>query len=72
MVRDLVAQPEGVQAVASLIGATMQAPNAMSQQPGAFTAVRNQGVFDQIRRDAKSHMPATMRAGHHAIASARS
>ncbi|MGO9634129.1 MAG: nitroreductase family protein [Steroidobacteraceae bacterium] len=45
-----------------LIAAATQAPNAVNQQPWTFTIVRDQALLDQVSRDAKAHMMATMPA----------
>ncbi len=47
-------------AIRSLIGAATQAPNAVNQQPWTFTVVRDQALLDQVSREAKAHMLATM------------
>ena len=49
-----------------LMDAAVHAPSAVNQQPWTFTVVRDQRVLDQISRDAKSHMLATMSAISHA------
>jgi len=49
-----------------LISAAIQAPSAVNGQPWTFTVVHNQDLLDQISRDAKSHMLATIRAGPNA------
>jgi nitroreductase len=56
---------EGVdqEAIRPLIRAAVNAPSAVNQQPWTFTVVRDQKVLDQISRDAKSHMLATMAPG---------
>ena len=48
-----------------LIDAAVHAPNAVNQQPWAFTVVRDQAVLSRVSRDAKSHMLATMPASRH-------
>ncbi len=45
-----------------LIDAATQAPNAVNRQPWTFTVVRDQAVLNQLSREAKSHMLATMSA----------
>ncbi len=45
-----------------LIAAATQAPNAVNEQPWTFTVVRDQALLDQVSRDAKTHMMATMPA----------
>lgn len=45
-----------------LIDAAIAAPNAMNQQPWSFTVVRDQAVLEQISREAKTHMLASIPA----------
>jgi nitroreductase len=45
-----------------LIDAATRAPNAVNQQPWTFTVVRDQTLLNQVSRDAKAHMVATMPA----------
>ena len=61
--REYTAQAVDEQTIRRLIDAAVHAPNAVNQQPWAFTVVRDQGVLDRVSRDAKSHMLATMSAG---------
>jgi nitroreductase len=46
--------------IRSLIEAATQAPNAVNEQPWAFTVVRDQVALDQLSHDAKIHMLATL------------
>ena len=46
-----------------LIDAAIAAPNAMNQQPWAFTVVRDQVVLEQISREAKAHLLASTPEG---------
>jgi nitroreductase len=46
-----------------LISAAVKAPNAVNDQPWAFTVVRDQALLDRISRDAKAHMLETMPPG---------
>jgi nitroreductase len=50
--------------IRKLIDAAVHAPNAVNQQPWAFTVVRDQAVLERISSGAKSHMLATMPAGN--------
>jgi nitroreductase len=43
-----------------LIEAATLAPNAVNQQPWTFTVIRDQTRLNQMSRDAKAHMMATM------------
>jgi nitroreductase len=45
-----------------LIEAATHAPNAVNQQPWTFTVIRDQTLLNQVSRDAKAHMMATMPA----------
>ncbi|MDR3387573.1 MAG: nitroreductase [Rudaea sp.] len=49
-----------------LIDAAIHAPNAVNQQPWAFTVVRDQNLLDRVSSEAKSHMLATMPETTHA------
>ena len=59
-VREYTAQAVDEKSIRALINAAIQAPSAVNQQPWTFTVVQDQGVLDQISREAKSHMLATM------------
>jgi nitroreductase len=59
-VREYTAQAVDEKLIRALIGAAVQAPSAVNQQPWTFTVVRDQGVLDRISREAKLHMLATM------------
>ena len=62
-VRDYTRQPVEDRVIHRLIDAAVRAPNAVNQQPWAFSVVRDQALLGRISRDAKSHMLATMPAG---------
>jgi nitroreductase len=64
-VRDYTTEAVDERTIHRLIDAAVHAPNAVNQQPWTFTVVRDQDVLDQISRDAKSHMLATMPASPH-------
>jgi nitroreductase len=54
---------EGV--IRQLIGAAIQAPSAVNQQPWSFTVVRNRGVLDRLSNAARSHMLETLGSDDH-------
>jgi nitroreductase len=60
--REYTRQPPDEQTILRLIRAATLAPSAVNQQPWTFTVVQNQDVLDQVSRDAKAHMVATMSA----------
>jgi nitroreductase len=62
-VREYATQPIDESTIRRLVDAAVHAPNAVNQQPWTFTVVRDQGALDQVSRDAKTHMLATMPAG---------
>src|ERR1039457_1509375 len=51
--------------IRGLVDAAVHAPSAVNQQPWAFTVVRDQRLLDQVSRDAKSYMLASMPASPH-------
>ena len=59
-VREYVGKPIDEKLIRELISAAIQAPSAVNQQPWTFTVVRDQSLLDQLSREAKSHMLATM------------
>ncbi|MGZ5046360.1 MAG: nitroreductase family protein [Usitatibacter sp.] len=59
-VRDYTAQAVGEATLVKLIDAAIQAPSAVNQQPWTFTVVRDQAVLDQVSRESKVHMLATL------------
>jgi nitroreductase len=65
--REYLSRPVDEKLIHKLIGAAIQAPSAVNQQPWTFTVVRDQSVLDRISREAKSHMLATMPANEHAV-----
>jgi nitroreductase len=65
-VREYTSQPVDEATIRRLIDAAVLAPSAVNQQPWTFTVVRDQALLDQISREAKSHMLATMPADAHA------
>ncbi len=62
-VREYTNQPIDEPTIHHLIDAAALAPSAFNEQPWAFTIVRDQKIIDQMSRDAKAHMLATMAAG---------
>lgn len=62
-VREYTTEPVGEAVIHRLIGAAVEAPNAVNQQPWTFTVVRDQTALDRLSRDAKSHMLATLPDG---------
>lgn len=65
-VREYTARPIDEPTVRQLIDAAQQAPSAMNQQPWRFTVIENAAVLDEVSRNAKAHMLATMPDGPHA------
>ena len=61
-IREYTEEAVDERTIRRLIDAAVQAPNAVNQQPWAFTVVRNQAVLARISRGAKSHMLANMPA----------
>ena len=64
-VREYTDEAVDEQTIRHLIDAAVQAPSAVNQQAWTFTVVRDQAVLDQVSRDAKAHMLATMPEGPH-------
>lgn len=64
-VREYTAEAVDERTIRHLIDAAIHAPNAVNQQPWAFTVLRGQNVLDQVSRDAKSHMLATTPSSPH-------
>src|SRR5271169_2668960 len=62
-VREYAAEAVDEPTLRRLIGAAVNAPNAVNDQPWAFTVVRDQGLLDRISREAKVHMLETMPPG---------
>jgi nitroreductase len=62
-VREYASEPVDEPTLRRLIGASVKAPNAVNDQPWAFTVVRDQALLDRISREAKAHMLETMRPG---------
>ena len=60
--REYKSQPVDEKTIRRLIEAATQAPNAVNQQPWTFTVVRDRAILNQVSRDAKAHMLATMAA----------
>ena len=67
-VREYAAEAIDEASIRKLIDAAVHAPNAVNEQPWAFTVVRDRQILDRLSQAAKSHMLATMpadaRAGH--------
>jgi len=59
-VREYSGQPVDERTIERLILAAVLAPNAVNLQPWTFTVVRDQKVLDQISREAKLHLRATL------------
>ncbi len=65
-VREYTEQAIDERTIRRLIDAAIHAPNAVNQQPWAFTVVRDQNLLDRISSEAKSQMLATMPETTHA------
>jgi len=63
-VREYADEPIDDATIRRLIEAAAQAPNAVNEQPWAFTVVRDRAALDRIAREAKAHMLATMPEAH--------
>lgn len=59
-VREYTNEAVDEQTIDRLIFAAVHAPSAVNQQAWTFTVVRDQNLLDQVSREAKSHMLATM------------
>jgi nitroreductase len=64
-VREYTQEAIDERTIMRLVDAAVQAPSAVNQQPWAFTVVRDQRLLDQVSREAKSHLLATMPASQH-------
>jgi nitroreductase len=67
-VREFTSEPVDQQALLKLIGAAIQEPSAVNQQPWSFFVVRDRSLLDRISREAKAHVLRTTPAGllsHH-------
>src|SRR3974390_1476984 len=64
--REYTEQSVAPDTIRQLIDVAIQAPSAVNQQPWTFTVVRDQKVLDDLSREAKAHMHATMPNGPHA------
>jgi len=62
-VREYTQQPVDERTIERLILAAVLAPNAVNLQPWTFTVVRDQKVLDQISREAKLYLRATLPEG---------
>ncbi len=62
-VREYMPQAVDDETVLRLIGAAVQAPSAVNEQPWMFTVVRDQDILDRLSREAKAHMRATIPPG---------
>ena len=62
-VREYTDKPIDRNELRRLVDAAIQAPSAVNQQPWAFTIVSDQRLLDQISRESKKHMLATLPAG---------
>ena len=54
--RDYTPIPLSREVLENLVGAAIQAPSAMNEQPWYFTIIRNHTLLDLISRESKSHM----------------
>lgn len=63
-IRQYTGEPIDEATIRRLIEAAVHAPNAVNEQPWAFTVVRDRSALDKISREAKAHMLATMPAIH--------
>lgn len=67
-VREFTSEPIEQQTLQKLIGAAVQAPSAVNEQPWSFFVVRDRSLLARISREAKAHMLRTTPAGlvsHH-------
>ncbi len=64
-VRDFTAEPVEEGTIRRLIGAAIQAPSAVNQQPWSFCVVREKALLATISREAKAHMLRTLEPGPH-------
>lgn len=64
-VREYTSEAVDDATIRRLIDAAVLAPNAVNQQPWAFTVVRDQRVLDRVSDGAKAHMLATMAGNPH-------
>ena len=67
-VREFTSEPVDQQTLQKLIGAAIQAPSAVNQQPWLFFLVIDRSLLARISREAKAHMLRTTPAGlvsHH-------
>jgi nitroreductase len=62
-VREYTGEPVDEPTLRRLVDAAVKAPNAVNDQPWAFTVVRDQALLDRISREAKAHMLETMPPG---------
>ena len=58
-------RPEPVEenTIRSLIGAAIEAPSAMNEQPWSFVVVRSQTLLDRISQNCKEYMTHCLPAG---------
>jgi nitroreductase len=59
-IREYTEQAVDDATIRRLVHAAILAPSAVNQQPWTFTVVRNQALLDQVSRDAKIHLMATV------------
>ncbi len=67
-VREFTAEGVSESIIRDLVGAAVQAPSAVNQQPWSFCVIRDKGVLADISRDAKAYMLRTSPIGlvsHH-------
>ena len=62
-IRSYSPDPVGEDDLADVIDAAAQAPNALNEQPWAFTVIRNTAMLDRISHQAKSYLLAQSAAG---------
>lgn len=62
-IRDYTETPVDDEALRFVVGAAVQAPNAMNRQPWSFAVVKDRTVLDRCAERAKSHVLASLSAG---------
>lgn len=61
--RDFTQAPVDDDAIRFVIGAAVQAPNAMNRQPWSFAVVKNRAILDRCAERAKAHVLASLAPG---------
>ena len=62
-IRSFTDEPVDEHTIRQLIGASVQAPSAVDEQPWSFTVIRDQALLDIISSRAKAHMLRTTPVG---------